>query len=204
MSLARRDFLKGFGGGALLTLSLFAKDVPVRADGCERANGAGSYQVGPFPALDNADSVYLDTELGFDETMVFCKVVTNFTAFRFPTATMGLIDFQPHEFSMDMRSVTIDSLVIKDNLEGPVVNFAGVLRSETRVFSGDRMKTFIEDHVAFGCEAINLSQEASIQVSRKNFPMTAQFDPLKEHAAIFGDQATFAGRLTQGNIIIMA
>jgi hypothetical protein len=34
--------------------------------------------------------------------------------------------------------------------------------------------------------------------------MTMQFNPLKEHAAIFGDNPTFAGKLTQGNIVVVA
>jgi hypothetical protein len=48
-----------------------------------------------------------------------------------------------------------------------------------------------------------LSTEASIDVSKTNFVMTVHFDPMKEQAALFGSEATFAGRLTQGNIIVV-
>ena len=46
---------------------------------------------------------------------------------------------------------------------------AGVLRIETWVLSGNKMKAFIGNHFTFGCEeAIDLSQEASIEAIRVN------------------------------------
>jgi hypothetical protein len=104
---------------------------------------------------------------------------------------------------MEMRSQAIDSMVIDNGPNGPHVNFVGSLRSETRVFSGDKQKVFVEDHLSFGCNATLLSTEASIDASKTNFAMTVRFDPSKEQAALFGSEAAFAGRLTQGNIIVV-
>src|SRR6185436_19370342 len=115
--------------------------------------------------------VYLLSDLGFDETLVFCKLTTNFAAFKFPTVRMGVIDFAPHEFYMDMRSVSIDSMVINQGSNGPEVNYKGILRSETRVFSGDRMKIFVEDHASFGCTAAMARETEGARVSGNYFSM---------------------------------
>jgi hypothetical protein len=136
--------------------------------------------------------------------MVFCKITTNFAGLRFATSRMGLVEIPAHEFYMSMESVSISSMTVEDSASGPVASFGGILRTETRLFSGDRQRTFIEDSVPFGCEAVGGGQGANIEISATNFSMTAQFNPLKEHAAIFGEKPTFAGRLTQGNIVVVA
>src|SRR5262249_10189275 len=143
-------------------------------------------------------------DLGFDETMVYCKITTNFSTFRFPTATMGTLTLDAHEFYMEMRSIRITSVDIVQSTDGPQATFEGVLRSETRLFSGSRKRTFVEEQVRFGCRAVKLGPGASVEVSNDNFSMTANFDPQKEHARIFGQKATFSGHLTQGNIIVVA
>lgn len=203
MSFSRRSFLKRLGVTGF-TAGMFAGQIRAQ-ETCQRVNGSGSYALGPFEPLDvDADPVFLITDLGFDETMLFCKVTTNFAPFRFPTARLGVIEFGAHEFYMDMQSESIEALTIEQGNDGLVANFTGVLRSETRVFSGARLRTYTEDHIAFGCLASQLSPAARIEISKSNFSMTARFDPNGEHAAIFGDQATFAGRLSQGNIIVNA
>jgi hypothetical protein len=202
MFIARRRFLKGFGIAAFAPLTLFTDEVPTS---CRRANGAGSYALGPFQAVDpQGDPVFLMTDLGFDETMAYCKVTTNFAPFRFPTATMGTVDFGAHEFFMDMQSVSVNMVEIEDSPDGPVLSMSGILRSETRLFSGSRTVTYIEENISFGCEAGNTRLDPSIEISPRNFVMTANFDPLGDHAAIFGANARFGGTLTQGNIIIVA
>jgi hypothetical protein len=203
MNITRRNFLTRFGKGTVASASLFVAHATVAA-ACQRVNGAGSSQLGPFePVKAGDDPVYLTTDLGFDETMVFCKVTTNFAAFKFPTAQMGVIEFGAHEFFMEMRSVSIDSLRVEEGANGPQALFSGIMRSETRVFSGDRMKIFIEDHVSFGCRTRMGEATGSAQASKNYFSMTARYNPVKEHAAIFGEQVTFAGDLAQGNIIII-
>ena len=168
-------------------------------------NGVGSSRLGPFdPVKKGDDPVYLLSDLGFDETLVFCKVTTNFAAFKFPTVRMGVINFEPHEFYMDMRSVSIDSMSVVQGKDGPEVNYKGILRSETRVFSGEKMKVFIEEHASFGCTAAMAKEIECAKASKNYFSMTARFDRTKEQAAIFGAQVTFAGHLTDGNIIIVA
>jgi hypothetical protein len=62
------------------------------------------------------------------------------------------------------------------------------------------MQTFVEEHLSFGCDARQLT---SLALSESNFSMTVQFDPLGDHAAIFGATAIFAGHLTQGNIVVL-
>ena len=206
MNLTRRKFLTQFSVSTLTSAGLVAAGVPVNADSCktQRVNGVGSSRLGPFdPVKKGDDPVYLLSDLGFDETLVFCKVTTNFEAFKFPTVRMGLIDFAPHEFYMDMRSVSIDSMTVVQGTDGPEVNYKGVLRSETRVFSGDKMKIFVEEHTSFGCTAAMAKETEGAKISKNFFSMTARFDPTKEQAGIFGRQVTFAGHLTQGNIIIL-
>ena len=203
MSTPRRTFISQFGFGLLASSSLLLKNPRVQA-ACQRVSGVGSSRLGPFdPVKEGNSPVYLLSDLGFDETLVFCKVTTNFEAFKFPTLRMGVIDFAPHEFYMDMRSVSIDSMVINQGSNGPEVNYKGVLRSETRVFSGDRMKVFVEDHASFGCTAAMARETEGARVSGNYFSMTARFDRTKEQAAIFGAQVTFAGRLTEGHIVII-
>ena len=93
MNFTRRNFLTRFGIGALTT-GLITTGIPVRADNCQtqRVNGVGSSRLGPFdPVKKGNDPVYLLSDLGFDETLVFCKVTTNFAAFIFPTVRMGII-----------------------------------------------------------------------------------------------------------------
>src|SRR5262249_7818013 len=110
MNVTRRSFLTRFGFGTLAAAGVLATSVPVRA-ACQRVSGAGSYQLGPYNPLENgAEPVYLSTELGFDETMVFCKIVTNFAGFHFPTARMGTVAIGAHEFHMEMRSTSISKM----------------------------------------------------------------------------------------------
>jgi hypothetical protein len=203
MSTTRRNFISQLGFGLLASSSLLLKNPQAQA-ACQRVSGVGSSSLGPFDPVNWVDSpVYLLSDLGFDETLVFCKVTTNFDAFKFPTVRMGVIEFAAHEFSMDMRSVSIDSMVVNQGSNGPEVNYTGILRSETRVFSGERMKVFVEDHASFGCTAAMAQETEGARVSGNYFSMTARFDPTKEQAAIFGVQATFAGQLTEGHIVII-
>jgi len=136
--------------------------------------------------------------------MVFCTVRTNYAALRFRTATMGIVELEAHEFYMDMQSVQINSVDIQDSEDGPQAVYSGILSSETRLFSGAKLKTFTEGHATFGCIATQLNPHAAVQVSKTNFSMTANFDPKGDHAAIFGKQATFAGQLTRGNIVVVS
>jgi hypothetical protein len=203
MRVNRRTFLRQTGFRALAATAFFAS--PARNSACSRVSGAGSYQLGPFdPVNRNEELVYLLTDLGFDETMVFCKITTNFAPLLFRTARLGVVEFAAHEFYMDMHSVSISSLNIQEGTEGPVAIYAGILRSETRLFSGARMQMLVEENVAFGCRANGLSTGERIAVTGNYFSMTANFDPRQRHSAIFGAQPTFAGRLTQGNITVIA
>jgi len=204
MATNRRQFLAKLGIGTLAGAAVLGVKTPALA-ACQRTNGAGAYQVGPFPAVKHGDEpVFLTADLGFDETMIFCKITTNFLPFIFQTARMGPITFNAHEFYMDMRSVSVASMSITTDTAGPHAHFTGLMRSETRVFSGDKQKIFIEDNITFSCDSTAMSSGTNVDVSKTNFSMTVQFDPTKEHAAIFGNTATFAGRVMQGNIIIVA
>lgn len=204
MNVTRRNFLTKVGAG-ILGFAGLSVGVTQAGDSCQRISGFGSYLLGPFESLTDAnDVVYLVTDLGFDETSLFCTVRTNYAPFRFPTAQMGIVDLEIHEFFMDMQSVQIDTLDVVDTGDGLQAVYSGVMRSETRVFSGDRMQTFIEGDIGFGCHATHLNDASKIEISTTNFSMTANFEPEGEHAAIFGEHATFAGRLSRGNIVVQA
>src|SRR5262245_23123930 len=116
MKTTRRTFLAKLGIGAVATAGLVTANSPVRASSvCQRVNGSGSYKLGPFDAAKAGDDpVYLITDLGFDESMVFCKVTTNFAAFRFPTKRIGVIEIGAHSFAMEMESVSMDRPKIED------------------------------------------------------------------------------------------
>src|SRR5713226_2833898 len=201
MAPTRRRFLKQAGAGLFAVGSLLAIRTPVRA-ACQRMSGAGSHTLGPFDhAQEQGKQVFLVTDLGFDETMMFCKITTNFEPLLFPTAKLGVVALGAHELYMNMESTRIDSMKFKMGSDGPQVTFTGTLRSETRLFSGEKTKTYIEEEVAFSCDAIALGPEVKKQSSKIDFSLTAHYAPQKEQAAIFGEQPTFAGHLLQGNII---
>ena len=205
MTSTRRAFLSRFGIGSLITGSLLATGLPTKAQGtCRRVSGAGSYLVGPFKPLEGSDPIFLVADLGFDETMVFCTIRTNYAGFIFPTFHRGDVRLGINEFSMDMQSVLISSVDVQDSDDGPQAVYAGTMRSETRLFSGANLKTITEGHASFGCSATQLNAKSGIEVSKTNFSMTANFDPKGDHAAIFGAKATFAGHLARGNIVVMA
>jgi hypothetical protein len=65
------------------------------------------------------------------------------------------------------------------------------------------MNEIVEDAISFGCRA-GVDERSVIEISPHSFSMTAHFNPALAHAAIFGEDATFAGRLERGNIIIVA
>jgi hypothetical protein len=90
------------------------------------------------------------------------------------------------------------------NTDGPAASFSGVLRSETRIFRGGKLNVYAEEGIAFGCNATQLSAGAKTDVTKNNFEMVVRFNPAKEQATIFGEQVTFSGRLTVGNIVVVA
>src|SRR6266849_7088037 len=193
MNPTRRRFLKQAGVGVLATGCLLATNRQVRAAN-QRANGSGWYLLGPFDhALEQGKQVFLTSDFGFDETMAFCKIMTNFEPLLFPTAKLGVVKLGAHELFMEMRSSNIDKFEIKVGSDGPQASFSGSLRSETRLFSGDKLKTIIEEDIDYGCDAYVLGPQAQGQVSKANFSMSVHFDAKKDHAAIFGEQPTFAG-----------
>jgi len=202
MKATRRRFLEYLGMGALATGGVLLNRVRAQ-DTCRRVSGGGSYLLGPYRGVgERAESVYLVTDLGFDETMLFCTVRTNYAAFQFPTATMAVVELNAHEFFMDMESVRINSVEVQDTDDGLQAVYSGILRSQTRLFSGDKMQTIDEGHVVFGCYTTMLDPRSNVYVTGMNFSMTASFDPKGGHAAIFGEEATFAGHLMRGNIVI--
>jgi hypothetical protein len=204
MNTTRRRFLKQAGIGLTAPSGLLAVKPQARtASG--RANGAGWYLIGPYDhALKPGTSVFLTSDFGFDETMAFCNIRTNYDPFMFPTAKLGMVKLGAHEFFMEMRSLRIDKFDIKSGDNGPQATFSGTLRSETRLFSGDKLKTIIEEDVDYGCDAYVLGPQAQAQITATDFSMSVHYDPTKDHAAIFGEQPTFAGHTVYGNIIVQA
>jgi hypothetical protein len=203
MHTARRRFLKQAGIGVLATGGLLATNTQARATS-QRANGSGWYLLGPFDhALEQGKQVFLTSDFGFDETMAFCKIMTNFEPLLFPTAKLGVVKLGAHELFMEMRSIRIDKFEVKASPDGPQATFSGTLRSETRLFSGEKTKTIIEEEVDYGCDAFELGPEAQGQVTKTNFSMSVHYDPAKDHAAIFGEKPTFAGHSIYGNIIVI-
>ncbi len=203
MRPTRRKFLKQLGAGLIAGSGVAAFGSASAQEACGRVNGAGSYLLGPFdPVQPSSEPVFLVSNLGFDETMLFCKVSTNYQPFLFPTASMGVVEFGAHEFFMDMQSLTITSFQIDEAEVGPRAVFEGTMRSETRIFSGERAQTFIEEEISFGCWA-HPGARGNVEISETNFSMTAHFTRGTEHAAIFGTEVTFAGHVTTGNIVVV-
>jgi hypothetical protein len=204
MTIARRRFLKQVSLGVLATAGLAGANIKAHA-AAQRANGSGWYMLGPFDhALEQGKQVFLTSDFGFDETMAFCKVMTNYEPFLFPSAKLGVVKFAAHEFFMEMRSTRIDKFEIKMGSDGPQATFSGSLRSETRLFSGDKLKTIVEEDIDYGCDAYVLGPQAAAQITKNDFSMHVQFDATKDHAAIFGEQAAFAGHTVYGHIVVIA
>jgi hypothetical protein len=203
-STSRRRFLRQAGVGLVATGGLRAVNSRARAAD-QRANGSGWYLLGPFAhALDPGKSVFLTSDFGFDETMAFCKIATNYDPLLFPTAKLGVVKLGAHELFMEMRSSYIDKFEVTMGANGPQATFSGGLRSETRLFSGDKLKTIIEEDIDYSCDAYVLGPQAQAQITATNFSMSVHFDPTKDHASIFGEQPTFAGHTVYGNIIVQA
>ena len=173
-----------------------------------RVSGSGSYALGPFPHGDDPNGqAYLITDLGFDETMVYCKVTTNFEPLIFPTAERGNVPLPAHTFFMDMQSTRIDSLEVQDGPDGfPEAIYRGVMSSETRVgLHGDpNQMIFIEHEIAYDCvaEDDNAGTPVEVAISKNVFSMKGYFSPEGGHHALFGPEFTFAGTLTSGNIVV--
>ena len=205
MSFSRRGFLKYAGTGLVTTAGVLTLGpTTAKAANGVRVNGSGSYNLGPFEhGLNPEQEAFLVTDLGFDETMLFCKVTTNFDPFLFPSAGLGVVPLAEHEFFMDMQSTRIDSLVVEDGPDGPRALYTGVMRSETRVFSGSSQATYIEEEIGYDCEAEDhFGTPSETEITENVFSMTAHFASGGGHAALFGESATFAGTLTSGNIVI--
>ncbi len=210
MSVSRRRFLKRAGTGLVATASVLALPRSAHAaTGGRRISGSGSYDLGPFPHRDEPENpdrrVPLTTDLGFDETMVYCKVTTNFEPFIFTTFGMGPVELEAHSFFMDMQSTRIDRLDIVDGPDGqPQAIYEGVMRSITRAKVGETMFEFDEKEIRYGCVADDdpFGTPAEVGISKNSFSMTGYFDPAGGHHVLFGPEFTFAGTLTSGNIVI--
>ena len=207
MSVSRRRFLKRTGAGLVTTAGVLALPGSASAaSGGRRVSGSGSYDLGPFPHRDDPENpdrrVPLTTDLGFDETMVYCKVTTNFEPFIFPTFELGNVPLDAHSFFMDMQSTRIDRLDIVDGPDGqPRAIYEGVMRSETRV---PGFPPIIEEEIPYGCVADDdpFGTPAEVGISKNSFSMTGYFSPGGGHHLLFGPEFEFAGTLTSGNIVI--
>ena len=201
MISSRREFIKRGGLYTLAGAGMAAIATPGQAQICPRVSGAGSYLLGPFQNYKDPNKQgYLVTDLGFDETTVWCKVATNYDPIIFPTAQLGPVELIEHTFFMDMQATEITDLHVTVGSDGPQASFRGRVRTVTVVFPGED-QIIVDEICDFGCDATQLSQSAGIVVDKHNFSMTADFqDPT--HVAIFGTPATFAGRLIRGAITI--
>ena len=208
MSVSRRGFLKHAGTGLVTTAGVLAFPGSARAASHGmRVSGSGSYALGPFPHGDDPNGqAYLITDLGFDETMVYCKVTTNFEPLIFPTAELGNVPLPAHTFFMDMQSTRIDSLEVQDGPDGlSKAIYRGVMSSETRVGSYRNPDyLFVEHEIAYDCvaEDDNAGTPVEVAISKNSFSMTGHFSEGGGHHSLFGRDFTFAGTLTSGNIVI--
>jgi len=207
MSVSRRRFLKRTGAGLVTTAGVLALPRSASAaSGGRRISGSGSYDLGPFMHADDPNrQAFLTTDLGFDETMVYCKVTTNFEPFIFPTFGMGPVTLNAHSFFMDMQSTRIDRLDIVDGPDGqPQAIYEGVMRSITRAQVGEMMFEFDEEEIRYGCVADDdpFGTPGEVGISKNRFSMTGYFDPAGGHHVLFGPEFTFAGTMTSGNIVI--
>ena len=212
MSVSRRRFLKRAGAGLVTTAGVLALPGSASAaSGGRRISGSGSYDLGPFDHRDDPNNpdnkVPLTTDLGFDETMVYCKVTTNFEPFIFPAynPAFGMVPVDAHSFFMDMQSTRIDRLDIVDGPDGqPRAIYEGVMRSITRANVAGTLYEFDEQEIPYGCVADDdpFGTPAEVGISKNSFSMTGYFDPAGGHHNLFGPEFTFAGTLTSGNIVI--
>ena len=163
-----------------------------------------------MPTLDMGVSHVMDEVFSFSTEFAMCRVDTNFTDFVMPTNAMGEVPIPAHTFYMAMASNNIESYTISTNADGSTqIVLNGTLDCYTEV---DLSELAGVEQVFGGRMA---GEPASFRVTAidggmggggagDSFAFTTFFDEIEAplNHAIFGEEFTFTGTMTSGEITI--
>ena len=152
----------------------------------------------------------MDEVFSFSTEFAMCRVDTNFTDFVMPTNAMGPVPIPANTFYMAMSSNSVDSYEISTNADGTTqVVLTGSLDCYTEVrldevegigqTFGGRMAG---EPATFSVTAIDGGMGGG--GAGDSFAFTTYFDATEAplNNAIFGDEFTFTGTMTAGEITI--
>lgn len=151
-------------------------------------------------------TVPLAEVFSFDRNHAMCRVDTNPQAFKMWTHEMGEVTIQPHQFYMSMVATSIDKFETSTLADGSrMVTMRGQLDCATEV--GQSTTTIgsrtAAERATFKVEALDGGVGGG--EAGDVFAFTAFFDPetAPVNHAIFGPEATFTGRMVEGEITIV-
>ena len=152
----------------------------------------------------------MDEVFSFSTEYALCRVDTNFTDFIMPTNAMGPVPIPANTFYMAMSSNSVDSYEISTNADGTTqVVLTGSLDCYTEVrldevegigqTFGGRMAG---EPATFSVTAIDGGMGGG--GAGDSFAFTTYFDATEAplNNAIFGDEFTFTGTMTSGEITV--
>jgi hypothetical protein len=170
------------------------------------ASGGGiNVKFMPDPATGKP-TVPLEEQFSFDRNHAICRVATNTRAFTMPTYELGEVIVPPHRFFMDMETTTVDKYEVATLADGKrKVTMQGGLScateiGQTTVTLGSRTA---KEHATYMVEAVDAGRGGG--QAGDSFAFTVFFDPKDAplNYKIFGPQATFTGKMLEGEITIV-
>ena len=167
-----------------------------------------------MPTLDMGVSHVMDEVFSFSTEFAMCRVDTNFTDFVMPTSGLGEVPIQANTFYMAMASNNVESYEISTNadgstqivLEGTLDCFTEVDLTEQTLVPEDFQKVFggrmAGEPASFRVTAVDGGMGGG--GAGDSFEFTTYFDATEAplNYAIFGDEFTFTGTMTSGEITV--
>ena len=170
------------------------------------ASGGGLNVKMMLDPVTGEPTVPLTEVFSFDRNHAMCRVDTNPQAFKMWTHEMGEVTIEPHQFYMSMVATSIDRFETSTLADGSrMVTMRGELDCATEV--GQATTTIgsrtAAERATFKVEALDGGVGGG--EAGDIFSFTAFFDPEEApvNHAIFGPEATFTGRMVEGEITIV-
>lgn len=154
-----------------------------------------------------APTIPLQEVFSFDRNHAMCRVDTNPQAFKMATYQLGEVIVPVHRFFMSMTATTVDQYTVTALPDGSRrVTMRGGLTCATEiglatVMIGSRAAA---EHATYLIDAIDAGIGGGEAGDR--FAFIAFFDPVEApvNYKIFGPQATFTGRMIEGEITVVS
>lgn len=169
------------------------------------ASGGGvNVKMMPDPTTGQP-TVPLEEIFSFDRNHAICRVDTNPKAFKMPTYKLGDVILEPNTFFMAMVATSIEQYTVETLPNGAhKVTMRGGLSCSTEVGQGKVTlgSRSAAEHATYIIEAVDGGIGGGN--AGDSFAFTAFFDADKApvNYSIFGPQATFTGKMVEGEITI--